>query len=403
MAGSPARNKSKRSRGDAAGRTSRRGGPKAAGEGAARDYAREAVAEWGRAARLGAEALSTPLAKAQAAYAAKRAPRSVADKLNPTKTKKGGPAGDLADDALGKLGGGGKVAAFLSLGSRMLDRVLPERLKQYGGDGSLGDRPRSEEEGAASDGGIPVPIQESIEVAASAAAVYDLATRFEEYPEFIPRVQSAERLAENKVELVATIRGVPRQLGIEVVEARRGERIDWRSTKGIRHSGAVTFHELAPRLTHVELSIDPEPHGALDRLARRLHLTDRAIREDMHRFKAYAELYEDAEAEAVEAGEGAERASGASGRTEAAERDEKPAEAQGDEKPVEAEADEEPVEAEADEEPVEAELVEDAEAENRAKTPEPASEEEEEPDTERAETHSGIRRRAVAHPARQRR
>jgi uncharacterized membrane protein len=358
-------------------RGARRGRSNATAERTAGDHAREAVAEWGRAARLGTQALSVPLAKARAAYSTKRGPRSLADKLNPTKTKKGGPAGDVADESLAKLGGGGKLASFLSLGSRILDRVLPKHLKRYAGNESVGDGHPTEGTAAAAgttlDGGIPIPIQESMDVAASVASVYDLSIRFEEYTEFIPRIHSVERVAENKLELVATIMGSPRQLGIEVVEARPRERIDWRSIEGIRHSGAVTFHELAPRLTHVEVSIDLELHDPLDRLARHLRLTDRAIRTDMHRLKAYAELYEDAESEVEEPPEEPAPESGEPG----------------DEA--------EPQEAE----PQAQELAAQGETEERREAPQLPSDEEDEPDTESIEPR--IRRRAVAGSAQDRR
>jgi len=57
----------------------------------------------------------------------------------------------------------------------------------------------------------------------------------------------------------------------------------------------VTFHELAPRLTRIEVSLDVEPEGLLEKAGRGMRFAKRAVRGDLHRFKAYAEVAEEAE------------------------------------------------------------------------------------------------------------
>jgi hypothetical protein len=57
----------------------------------------------------------------------------------------------------------------------------------------------------------------------------------------------------------------------------------------------VTFHELAPRLTRVEVSLDFEPQGMLEKMGRGMRFAKRAVRGDLHRFKAIVELDEEAE------------------------------------------------------------------------------------------------------------
>src|SRR5436190_20199813 len=99
-------------------------------------YGREALAEWGKAARYGVRAL-----------AAKRRERvkdrpPLKERLNPAKTDKGGRLGDVADAVLSKFGTGGKLASKVSLGSRILERIR---------DGSGGDS----SEGARADRGDP--------------------------------------------------------------------------------------------------------------------------------------------------------------------------------------------------------------------------------------------------------
>ena len=76
-------------------------------------YAREALTEWGKAARYAARAV-----------AARRAERAtdkppLTERLNPAKTDKGGRLGNVADIALSKFGAAGKLASKASLGSRL--------------------------------------------------------------------------------------------------------------------------------------------------------------------------------------------------------------------------------------------------------------------------------------------
>jgi uncharacterized membrane protein len=255
---------------------------KEAVEPTAGQYAKEALSQWATAARLSAASLAPGVKKTgKAAKAGKDAVSddkpSVGERLNPAKTDKGGAMGTAADKLLSKMGTPGKLASKVALGSRLTER--------FTGNGATdGDE--------TSDQGITVPIQESMEVAVPVALAYRLSTRFDEYPTFLERAQQVKQDGDN-VEFVAKIRGRHQQLEIEVFDARPGERIDWRSTSGVEHSGSVTFHELAPRLTHIELSVDVEPEGLVQRLARGAHLPDRVVRAEMHRFKAYAELYED--------------------------------------------------------------------------------------------------------------
>ena len=218
---------------------------------------------------------------------------SLRQRLNPAQTEKGGKAGDLADAAIGKLGAPGKVASKLSLGSRIVDRVLPGG----GNREPAPDADAADGDDGAPTGRLPIPIQEAMEVAVAPQVAYAVCARVEDFPSFIDRVQRIEQADDGTVELVATVRGVPRRVAIEIVEARPGERIDWRCTGDLEHSGAVTFHELGPRLTHIEVSIDLESPSPAQRLARTVGATERAVRADMRRFKAYAELYEDEEAD----------------------------------------------------------------------------------------------------------
>src|SRR5436190_1377885 len=128
-------------------------------------------------------------------------------------------------------------------------------------------------------------------------AAYALCKRFADYPEFIDRIESVEEIDDVTIAFEAKVRGVTRRIEVNIVDERPGRRIDWEGDGSLEHSGVISFHELAPSLTHIELSVDLEPQDVVQRLTRAAHLTERAIRADMHQFKAYAELWQEEEAE----------------------------------------------------------------------------------------------------------
>jgi uncharacterized membrane protein len=256
------------------------------------DYAREALSEWRKAARYGAQAVAPAIRSATSTateYARHRLDLSLPS------AEKGGGVGALADAALSRLGVAGKLGSKLSLGSRLVESARTRPPTKSGGKGDDGQAGAAE---PASNGNgfkaeTPIPIQESIEVTIPVGAAYALATAFEDYPEFLDRVERAEVIDDDHVAFVVRVRGRSRELEVEIVDERPNQRIDWVCTGGIPHSGVISFHELAPRLTHIELTVELEPEGIVERLTRSAHLSGRAVRTELHRFKAYADLWEE--------------------------------------------------------------------------------------------------------------
>jgi uncharacterized membrane protein len=244
------------------------------------EYAKEAASEWRKAARLAAAALSP---------GAKNAIR----RLKSANSTRGGQVGSAADALLAKMGRPGKLAARMSLGTRAVEKLRP------GGAGGAKPGADVDPEGVAGSSGngaagnLPVPIQESIEIAVPVKVAYMLATRFDEYPRFVEHVEAVEEDRADVVAFEVKLRGSHRTVGIELVDQQPGQRLEWRGIEGPDHVGVLSFHELAPRLTHLELSVELEPEGMVQRLTRTAHLTERAIRMELQRFKAYAELWQD--------------------------------------------------------------------------------------------------------------
>lgn len=186
-------------------------------------------------------------------------------------------AGEVADE---KLGGAKKLAGLKDL---------------FGGSGN-GDGSDSEEEATEAHGsGRRMPIQQSVDVAVPIGEAYDQWTRFEEWPKFMHRVDSAQQVDDSTVSISTKVWGITKQFQAEIVEQRPDERIEWHTEEGLAHSGVVTFHKLAPRLTRIEVSMDVKPDSLLEKAGRGMRFTKRAVRGDLHRFKAFVEMEEDTE------------------------------------------------------------------------------------------------------------
>jgi uncharacterized membrane protein len=150
--------------------------------------------------------------------------------------------------------------------------------------------------GDAGDGtgrGRRMPVQQAVDVAAPIDVVYDQWTQFEDYPKFMHRVQRVEQRDDSHVAFHAKVWGINRMWEAEIVEQRPDERIVFKSVNGVQLTGVVTFHDMAERLTHIELNIDVDPNGPIEKIARGTRVIKRAARADLKRFKAFVEMHED--------------------------------------------------------------------------------------------------------------
>jgi uncharacterized membrane protein len=161
-----------------------------------------------------------------------------------------------------------------------------------GGDDKSGDD-EDDSDGRAAPGhgsGRRMPIQQAIDIALPRSVVYDHWTRFEDWPEFMHRVESVEQVDDATVSFQVKMWGINKRFEADILEQRPDERIEWNVTEGYAHTGLVTFHELAENLTRVDLTLDVQPSNVIDKASRGMRFVKRAVRGDLHRFKAYAEL-----------------------------------------------------------------------------------------------------------------
>jgi uncharacterized membrane protein len=237
----------------------------------------------------------TPLSKPvglAAAGAALAALPFVAEKLTGAGSKVAGKAGDLTDDAKQKAKSELKDTAKDAMPDSPDELLGGGPLKKLFGGGG-GDSDDDDEGGQAAPGygsGRRMPIQQAIDIAAPVTQVYNHWTDYEDWPEFMHRIENAEMVDDTTVSFQAKIWGISKRFEAEIVEQRPDERIEWNVTEGYAHTGVVTFHPLSENLTRIDLSLDIQPSNIIDKASRGMRFVKRAVRGDLHRFKAYVEL-----------------------------------------------------------------------------------------------------------------
>jgi uncharacterized membrane protein len=222
-------------------------------------------------------AVLAPVAKKAATgaakYAVKKAPELLEDTVKP-----------MLEDAGGVKGLVGQAMSSDGPAGGMLSKLMPGGDDGDGGGGNAGDGTGK---------GRRLPVQQSVDVAAPIDIVYDQWTQFEDYPKFMHRVKRVEQRDETHVAFHAKVWGINRMWEAEIVEQRPDERIVFKSVNGVQLTGVVTFHDMAERLTRIELNVDVDPDGPIEKIARGTRAVKRAARSDLKRFKAYVEMHED--------------------------------------------------------------------------------------------------------------
>ena len=187
---------------------------------------------------------------------------AIGDKLSQKVDESGGPSGLLKDAA---------------------KSALP-----FGGGGSGGGKGGAPGVGK----GRRMPVQQNIDIGLPIETVYNQWTQFEEWPNFMHRVNRVTQEDDCTVSVGVKLWGKTKEFTANIETQRPDERIKWSTSQGVTHTGVVTFHELGPSLTRVLLGFDVDPGGVLEKLARGARYIKRAARADLHRFKAFIETQE---------------------------------------------------------------------------------------------------------------
>jgi hypothetical protein len=140
--------------------------------------------------------------------------------------------------------------------------------------------------------GRRMPIQQAVDVAVDLETAYNQFTQFEDWPQFMHRVTNVTQDDDDTIRFSTKIWGKTKEFEAKIVTQRPDDRIKWKVAQGITHSGVASFHELAPRLTRIEITLDVAPGSLIEKAARGMRHIKRAVRADLHRYKAFIEMQE---------------------------------------------------------------------------------------------------------------
>lgn len=91
------------------------------------------------------------------------------------------------------------------------------------------------------------------------------------------------------MEWVAEIAGVRRQWQAKILQQVPDRKIAWAATEGATNAGAVTFEDVGGGQTRVNLSLEYEPEGLIEKVGDKLNIVENQAEADLERFKAFIE------------------------------------------------------------------------------------------------------------------
>lgn len=132
-------------------------------------------------------------------------------------------------------------------------------------------------------------IVEAIDVGAPVDVVYDAWTTYDQWPDFMKKLEKAELDPdEGKAKFKGQVFWSHREWETTIKEQVPDRRIVWDSSGPKGHiSGAVTFHELADDLTRIVIVLEYHPQGFMEKTANIWRAANRRVRLELKFFVRY--------------------------------------------------------------------------------------------------------------------
>ncbi len=207
-----------------------------------------------------------------------------------------GSAGERLNDLTDKLNGvadGGGVMAKAAKGGlkESVDGGSPVKGALKGGLGGVKDKVK-EKLGGGKKGGKPgtksTNIIEEIDVGVPVSVAYNQWTQFQDFSNFMKKVDGVEQEDEVKVNFKAQVFWSHRKWEATILEQVPDEKIVWRSQGDKGHvNGAVTFHELGPNLTRILVVLEYFPQGLFERTGNLWRAQGRRARLELKHFRRH--------------------------------------------------------------------------------------------------------------------
>jgi uncharacterized membrane protein len=133
-------------------------------------------------------------------------------------------------------------------------------------------------------------IAKSVEVDCPVGAAYNQWTQFEDFPRFMSGVKEVTQIDDTHVHWHAEVWGKDKEWDAEIVEQVPDQRIAWRSVSPeVPNAGEVRFQPIGRDRTRVELTMDYDPEGAVERAGDALGMMSIHVQSTLRDFKKFIE------------------------------------------------------------------------------------------------------------------
>jgi uncharacterized membrane protein len=129
----------------------------------------------------------------------------------------------------------------------------------------------------------------SFEIDVPVRTAYNQWTQFEEFPRFMDGVKEVRQLDDTHLHWCASIAGKDKEWDAEITEQVPDQVIAWRSTSGNPNSGRVRFDPIGADRTRIDLEMEYEPQGALEKAGDAMGVVSRQIDKTVDDFRQFIE------------------------------------------------------------------------------------------------------------------
>jgi carbon monoxide dehydrogenase subunit G len=136
---------------------------------------------------------------------------------------------------------------------------------------------------------VSTRVEKRILVNVPVSVAYNQWTQFEDFPRFMGGVKSVKQLSDDRLEWVAEIAGIRRQWEARILEQVPDRKVAWAATGGATNAGAVMFEDLGGGQTSVNLLLEYEAEGIVEKVGDRLNIVAKQAEDDLNRFKTFIE------------------------------------------------------------------------------------------------------------------
>jgi uncharacterized membrane protein len=132
-------------------------------------------------------------------------------------------------------------------------------------------------------------IDKSIDVDVPLSTAYNQWTQFEEFPRFMEGVKQVQQIDDTTLRWKAHVGGKDLEWTAKILHQIPDRRIAWSSTDGAKHSGSVEFEGVAPSKTRINLHLQYQPDGAVEKTGSAIGVVSARVDGDLRRFKKFIE------------------------------------------------------------------------------------------------------------------